>query len=57
MTLKQFLIYLLIMKFKKMITQTQFYMRHRTILQNIKMMKKYMLNQNFKLSKKLKKNL
>ena len=42
-------------KTKKMMTQRQFYMHHCTIFPNMKLMKKYMLNQNLKLLKKLKK--
>ena len=55
--LKQFLIYLLKIKLKKIMMEIQFYMRHCTILPNMKLMKKYMLNPNLKLSKKLKKKL
>ena len=39
----------------KMMMQRQFYMHHCTIFPNMKLMKKYMLNQNLKLLKKLKK--
>ena len=55
MTLREFLTYLLKMKLKKMMSQTQFYTRHRRNLPNMKLMKKYTLNQNLKLSKKQKK--